>query len=256
MGGWETVKAKLELAFGFAPGADPDAARCAAAIKARNPKLSSTDDVIIIGMHGKQLSELLNADKKSITTGMLIAAVNAGIYLEVCITIARPFIEHTMLSAVVTVAGRDTGATLFGPADMQVSANTSVKTIEGCVAFWNACVAPALRLRCALAFSDMFVSLDSRPLVYPPTDITRAPRRRTTPLSPDEPTPCLLESPVSPVFVFVAGATPSRSSQSRRTCTLCVTSCAAATLQVETPSFLARQALPGNLPARVQLWIS
>ena len=57
--------------------------------------------------------------------------VSKGIYVPVCITIARPFIEHTMLSAVVTVAGRGTGATLFGPADMQVSANTSVKTIEG-----------------------------------------------------------------------------------------------------------------------------
>ena len=79
--------------------------------------------------------------------------------------IVRPFIEHVMTSAVVTVAGRDTGATLFGPADMraarrikpecavymfvmldvlftclrstfgvaEISANTSVKTIEGYV---------------------------------------------------------------------------------------------------------------------------
>lgn len=47
------------------------------------------------------------------------------------IMLLRPFIEHTTLSAVVTVAGRDTGATLFGPADMQLSANTSTKTIEG-----------------------------------------------------------------------------------------------------------------------------
>ena len=45
--------------------------------------------------------------------------------------VARPFIEHLMMSAVLTVSGRDTGATLYGPADMQVSANTSVKTIEG-----------------------------------------------------------------------------------------------------------------------------
>jgi len=35
------------------------------------------------------------------------------------------------MSAVAAVAGKDTGATLFGPADMQISANTSVKTIEG-----------------------------------------------------------------------------------------------------------------------------
>ena len=35
---------------------------------------------------------------------------------KVYIVIARPFIEHLMHSAVVAVAGRDTGATLFGPA--------------------------------------------------------------------------------------------------------------------------------------------
>ena len=63
-------------------------------------------------------------------TGIL-DAVKAGVWVPVCITIARPFIEHLMMSAVITVSGRDTGATLFGPADMQISANTSVKTIEG-----------------------------------------------------------------------------------------------------------------------------
>ena len=45
--------------------------------------------------------------------------------------VVRPFIEHMMMSAVMTVAGRDTGAMLFGPSDMQISANTQVKTIEG-----------------------------------------------------------------------------------------------------------------------------
>ena len=44
--------------------------------------------------------------------------VAAGVWCPVEIVIARPFIEHLMLSAVVAVAGRDTGATLFGPADM------------------------------------------------------------------------------------------------------------------------------------------
>jgi hypothetical protein len=48
-----------------------------------------------------------------------------------CICIARPFIEHAMLSAVLAVSGGDTGATIFGPSDMQISANTSVKVIEG-----------------------------------------------------------------------------------------------------------------------------
>jgi hypothetical protein len=61
----------------------------------------------------------------------VLALVNAGIWVPLCITIARPFLEHLMMSAIVAVSGRDTGATLFGPADMQVSANTSVKTIEG-----------------------------------------------------------------------------------------------------------------------------
>ena len=37
------------------------------------------------------------------------------------IVLARPFIEHAMLSAVLTVSGGDTGATIFGPSDMQVS---------------------------------------------------------------------------------------------------------------------------------------
>ena len=54
-----------------------------------------------------------------------------GNWLPLEIIIARPFIEHLMMSAIMTVSGRDTGATLFGPADMQISANTSVKTIEG-----------------------------------------------------------------------------------------------------------------------------
>ena len=91
--------------------------------------------------------------------------------IDLRIVVARPFIEHLMHNAILTVAGRDTGATLFGPAgkpmqptcfpthtctdtrtrahtdlyrqssdlpvfppfaDMQLSANTQVKTIEGC----------------------------------------------------------------------------------------------------------------------------
>jgi hypothetical protein len=50
---------------------------------------------------------------------------------DVRIIVARPFIEHAMHNVIMAVAGRDTGATLFGPADMQLSANTQVKTIEG-----------------------------------------------------------------------------------------------------------------------------
>ena len=57
------------------------------------------------------------------------AIANDG--LDCRIVLARPFIEHLMHSVILTVSGRDTGATLFGPADMQLSANTQVKTIEG-----------------------------------------------------------------------------------------------------------------------------
>jgi hypothetical protein len=44
-------------------------------------------------------------------------AVAAGVWVPVEIVIARPFIQHLMLSAIVAVAGSKTGATLFGPAD-------------------------------------------------------------------------------------------------------------------------------------------
>ena len=72
---------------------------------------------------------------------------------NVRIVVARPFIEHTMHNVIMAVAGRDTGATLFGPAEcatcesnprplltrtltfgsvvprsMQLSANTQVKS--------------------------------------------------------------------------------------------------------------------------------
>ena len=61
--------------------------------------------------------------------GYLACAAKGG--ADIRIVVARPFIEHLMHNAILTVAGRDTGATLFGPADMQLSANTQVKTIEG-----------------------------------------------------------------------------------------------------------------------------
>jgi len=57
--------------------------------------------------------------------------VKLGVWLPIQIVIARPFIEHVMYSAVIAVAGAETGVTLYGHADMQISANTSVKTIEG-----------------------------------------------------------------------------------------------------------------------------
>lgn len=91
--------------------------------------------------------ELPDQDAAGLTTALFTPATNGTAassttpatpatpakvnWLPLEIIIARPFIEHLMMSAVMTVAGRDTGATLFGPADMQISANTSVKTIEG-----------------------------------------------------------------------------------------------------------------------------
>jgi len=57
--------------------------------------------------------------------GVVTFCVSYGIWLPVEIVIARPFIEHLMLSAIVCVAGRDTGATLFGPADMCATWNSN-----------------------------------------------------------------------------------------------------------------------------------
>tara|TARA_B110000046_G_scaffold146901_1_gene154398 strand:+ start:3725 stop:4321 length:597 start_codon:yes stop_codon:yes gene_type:complete len=54
------------------------------------------------------------ADDASIQN--ILDDVAAGVWLPLCITIARPFIEHLMMSCVACVSGRDTGATLFGPA--------------------------------------------------------------------------------------------------------------------------------------------
>ena len=48
-------------------------------------------------------------------------ARTAATLKHVCIVVARPFIEHSMLSAVLAVSGGDTGATIFGPSDMQIS---------------------------------------------------------------------------------------------------------------------------------------
>jgi len=106
------------------------------------------------------------AKKDGLTAAEIATSIEGSVWHPVEIIIARPFIEHLMMSAVIAVAGRDTGATLFGPADMsvetpdrthtarpstsslspplltsaarallnahrQISANTSVKTIEG-----------------------------------------------------------------------------------------------------------------------------
>lgn len=61
----------------------------------------------------------------------LAQLVSIGVWVPIRLTIARPFIEHVMLSGIIAVTGLDTGATLFGHADMQISADTTVKTIAG-----------------------------------------------------------------------------------------------------------------------------
>ena len=71
---------------------------------------------------------------------------------DIRIVVARPFIEHLMHNVIMTVSGRDTGATLFGPADMQLSANTQVKTIEGHCEFGGRSN-PTTLLACACALT-------------------------------------------------------------------------------------------------------
>ena len=75
-----------------------------------------------------------------------------GLDKDIRIVVARPFIEHLMHNVIMTVSGRDTGATLFGPADMQLSANTQVKTIEGHCKFGGHSN-PTTSLACACALT-------------------------------------------------------------------------------------------------------
>ena len=68
-----------------------------------------------------------------------------GRWVPVELVIARPFIEHLMMSAVLAVAGRDTGATLCGPAGARRTR-----------ALWPLYATPsALSIRSSLALADM-----------------------------------------------------------------------------------------------------
>jgi hypothetical protein len=58
-------------------------------------------------------------------------AASFGIFVPISICVMRPHIAHMMLSAIMTVAGKETGSTLLGLSDMQLSSNTATKTIEG-----------------------------------------------------------------------------------------------------------------------------
>jgi|SaaInlV_125m_DNA_1040241.scaffolds.fasta_scaffold21939_2 hypothetical protein len=67
---------------------------------------------------GQESGEESSEERCARVSKKLIEMVGKGCWVPLEICIARPFIEHLMLSAIVAVAGRDTGATLFGPADM------------------------------------------------------------------------------------------------------------------------------------------
>ena len=45
------------------------------------------------------------------------ADIPPGYNKDIRIVVARPFIEHLMHNVIMAVAGRETGATLFGPAE-------------------------------------------------------------------------------------------------------------------------------------------
>lgn len=70
-----------------------------------------------------------DADGATLLAWLIDTVKEKQLYVEICITIARPFIEHHMLSAVAAVSGRDTGATLYGPADMCVDAYSNSNRI-------------------------------------------------------------------------------------------------------------------------------
>lgn len=61
----------------------------------------------------------------------VVALATSGVWMPFTFVITRPFIEHRMLSMIVTVAGSDTGATMYGQSDFQIARNVSVKMIEG-----------------------------------------------------------------------------------------------------------------------------
>jgi hypothetical protein len=77
--------------------------------------------------------------------------VGNGIWMPLEIIIARPFIEHLMMSAIMAVSGRDTGATLFGPADMRTLSETQTPPCLQPPCLQPPCLLPAWRLLTTLA---------------------------------------------------------------------------------------------------------
>lgn len=77
------------------------------------------------------LTENRTARHPRLTLEDLIELNEARLPTPFEIVLARPHIQHETYSAILCVSGPDTGCTLYGPADMQLSGNVSVKTIEG-----------------------------------------------------------------------------------------------------------------------------
>tara|TARA_Y100000766_G_scaffold273276_1_gene274004 strand:- start:273 stop:764 length:492 start_codon:yes stop_codon:yes gene_type:complete len=87
-------------------GLDTDDERVMMAMQAKGGPPTATEAVTLI-------KNTLGMSKmgKPETAKNIVAKVAAGQWLPLELVIARPFIEHLMMSAVMTVAGRDTGAT-------------------------------------------------------------------------------------------------------------------------------------------------
>ena len=108
----------------------------------------ATDDVLMAGSKGGEVQTLAQwadvAEKwarfnegEDITYSDCVASGGR----DVRIVLARPFIEHLMHSVVLTVAGRDTGATLFGPAGARLhhTHTFTVRRSRPSSARWQTC---------------------------------------------------------------------------------------------------------------------
>ena len=98
---------------------------------AGDPDVAGPDARVSTGSGSMLLSDWKSAAEDVATFNETNTGNYDGINKDIRIIVARPFIEHLMHNVILAVSGRETGATLFGPADMQLSANTQVKTIEG-----------------------------------------------------------------------------------------------------------------------------
>jgi hypothetical protein len=118
------VKISYEQALlhtGLFSNVDADGTKMAAA---GAPAVNNTDANYNLydGVSYKNWCDAAKALSGANQAGLSAANIAAIKDLDAPIVISRPFIEHAMLSAVLTVSGGDTGATIFGPSDMQASA--------------------------------------------------------------------------------------------------------------------------------------